>query len=399
MGALLDNTHIPALSLSWCQKDNRHTVAYGKTDISEPNNVDTKTLFQAASLSKPVSAAIFLDLIAQGEWDLDTPLANLADYGPPELRKEPHYRTLTTRMVIGQCSGLANYGQDGDDGKKFIAPPNSRFTYSGVALDFLKQVVEKKTGKVWEEIAQDFFKKAGMNNSTFMRKLPDGKLNGDHRDIAQAHMANPFPNSGLVPLPPLPDDGRGILAGSMLTTADDYIAFLQYCYKNEYLKSTLLQGSFSKLPPTDSPETSQIQWGLGMGVYTQKDPERTIAFHWGNNTGSISFCALDMKTGDCVVSFANSMNGPSVFQQVAEPIVGDIKPLFQWLSTYCGFHDVSRPKAPNTIAPAVHSIHSLAIEDKSEEEVVVNRFKNCIQQIRANYMTPTIEGTQNYSQV
>ncbi|MGQ3890305.1 hypothetical protein ACQUW5_14980 [Legionella sp. CNM-1927-20] len=53
---------------------------------------------------------------------------------------------LTIAMVIGQCSDPANYGQDGDDGKKFIAKLNIRFTYSGVSLEFL-EVIEKKMGR------------------------------------------------------------------------------------------------------------------------------------------------------------------------------------------------------------------------------------------------------------
>ena len=377
MQELIDNANIPALSLSWYQKGTRYAVAYGKTDISAPSCVDTNTLFQAASLSKPVSAAIILDLIAQGKWDLDTPLADIADYGPLELRQDPNYRTLTTRMVIGQCSGLANYGQDGDDGTKFIATPNTRFTYSGVALDFLQQVIEKKTGRAWEEIAQDFFKRANMKRSTF-RQLPDGRLNGIRLEVASAHMEN-------APLPLLRDDAPGVLAGGMLTTAEDYISFLQYCFKNDYLKSTLLTGTLSKLPLTISPETSRVQWGLGMGIY--RDAEKAIAFHWGNNRGSISFCAMDIETGDCVVNFSNSMNGPSVFQLVAEPIVGNIQPLFQWLSTYCGFNDISSSKAPDTIATAVDSIHLLAIKeqaDKSDEET--NRFKHSVQQVTASDM-------------
>lgn len=362
MRQLLDNSNIPALSLGWYQKekDTTHLVAYGQTDTSTPSPVDTNTLFQAASLSKPVSAAIVLDLVAQGKWKLDTPLADIADYGPPELRQDPYYRTLTTRMVIGQCSGLANYGQAGDDGTKFIATPNTRFTYSGVALDFLQQVIEQKIGKEWESIAQDFFKKPDVNmkSSTFQRQLPEGNLHGIHRNIAKAHMAAPHPDGPLSPLPPLPDDGRGILAGLMLTNAEDYIAFLQYCFKNDHLKSTLLTGALSTLPPTTSPKTSQIEWGLGMGVYRSSDPVKTIAFHWGKNKGSISFCAMDMATGDCVVSFANSMNGPTVFQQIAELIVGDLTPLFQWLSKYCGFNDVNRPEKP--LASTVQSIQLLA---------------------------------------
>lgn len=361
MRQILDDSKIPALSLGWYQKGAPHTVVYGQADTSKPSPVDTNTLFQAASLSKPVSAAIVLDLVAQGKWSLDKPLADIADYGPPELRQDSHYRTLTTRMVIGQCSGLANYGEDGDNGKKFIAPPNTRFTYSGVALDFLQQVIEQKTGKKWEEIAQDFFKKAGMKSSTFQKELPEGKLHGHHREIAKAHLADHSPDGSLVPLPPLPG-GHGVLAGAMHTTAEDYLAFLQHCFKDNYLKSTLLTGVLSTLPPTTSPETSQIEWGLGMGVYRSSDPKKTIAFHWGNNTGSISFCAMDMATGDCVVNFANSMNGPTIFQQVAEPILGDITPLFQWLSKYCNFNDVNQPEKPT--ATAVQSIYLLANVEK-----------------------------------
>ncbi|HHF0526087.1 TPA: serine hydrolase domain-containing protein [Legionella anisa] len=390
MGELLGNANIPALSFSWCQKGTRDAVAYGKTDTSTQNRVDTNTLFQAASLSKPVSAAIVLDLVAQGKWDLDTPLADIVDYGPEELKQDPHYRTLTTRMVIGQCSGLANFGQDGDDGKKFIATPNSRFTYSGVALEFLKEVLEKKTGKKWEEIAQDFFKKVGMESSTFMRQLPDGYLNGTRRDVAKAHMADPPPDGPLSPLPPLPDNVPGGPAGSMLTTAEDYITFLQYCFKNEHLKSTLLTGVLSSLPPTTSPESSHVQWGLGMGVYSDKDTGKTIAFHWGNNTGSISFCAMDMETGDCVVSFANSMNGPSVFQQVAEPVVGNIKPLFQWLSTYCCFKDVNPPKKPEDIPTIVHSIHSPEKTDPVNDfRDRTHQFRQMVKQFQEDNLTST----------
>lgn len=395
MKQLLDNSNIPALSLSWCQKGTRHAVAYGKTDTLAPTHVDTNTLFQAASLSKPVSAAIVLDLVNQGKWALDTCLADIAEYGPPELREAPYYddyRKLTIAMVIGQCSGLANYGQDGDDGKKFIAKPNTRFTYSGVALEFLKEVIEKKTEKKWEEIAQDFFKRAGMNSSTFMRQLPDGHLNGARRDVASAHKSDPNPDCPFVSLPPLPDDVPGIAAGSMLTTAEDYITFLQYCFKDKFLRSNLLTGVLTNLPPTSAP-TTQVKWGLGMGVYSDSsDPknQKTIAFHWGNNTGSISFCAMDMETGDCVVSFANSMNGPFLFQEVAESIVGDIKPLFQWLSTYCGFKDVCSPKAPDKIASTVHSIQSLARKEPTDKRnEVTNQFKHSVQQVRASYISPT----------
>jgi CubicO group peptidase (beta-lactamase class C family) len=81
-------------------------VVFGTTDTSAPQSVDTNTLFQAASLSKPVSAAIVLDLVHQGKWVLDKPLFEYASFGPPEIQQHKHYQKVTTRMVIGQTASL-----------------------------------------------------------------------------------------------------------------------------------------------------------------------------------------------------------------------------------------------------------------------------------------------------
>ena len=312
-------------------------------------------------------------MVAQGQWDLDKSLAEYGSFGPPELQQDLRYPELTTRMVIGQCSGLPN----GDNAEqKFIATPNTRFTYSGMGLDFLKKLIEETTHKKWETIAQAFFTKVGMESSTF-KQLPASYLSGT-RKVARAHEADGTPRATV------PIDSPEIPAGSLLTTAKDYITFLQYCFKNDYFRSTLMTGALSNLPPVSSP-TAQIQWGLGMGVYSDSDSKgnKTIAFHWGNNPGSNAFFAMDMATGDSVACFANSVNGPKVFHQVAEPIVGDMTPLFQWLSTYCNFKDVTTPKVPDAIAKMVHSIHTLAKEGPVDTGIeVTQHYRNAVDEVR-----------------
>ena len=140
----------------------------GVIDALAPSPVETSTLFQAASLSKAVSAAIVLDLVKQGRWDLDQPLCEIAAYGATEIKYNPYYKKLTTRMVLAQCSGLPNFGMiEGD--ANFIAEPGTQFTYSGIAFEFLKEIIEKKTGKKWEALSQEFFTKIGMNHSTFLQ--------------------------------------------------------------------------------------------------------------------------------------------------------------------------------------------------------------------------------------
>jgi len=374
---LLKDASTPALSVSWCQQGFIHATAFGRTNEAARNpDVDTNTLFQSSSLSKPVSAAIVLDLLikhhgAQLGLTLDTPLAEIADgYGSSTLKKDPYYEKVTIRMVIGQCSGLLNLEE------AFTATPGSRFTYSGVALNFLKQVLEAKTGQNWETIAQAFFTKVGMKSATFDRPDVD-------RQVAKGHETD----GTLVTLDLLPAD----LAGSLLITARDYITFLQHCFADDDLKKTLLTDAKllkpENFPPITSSVDAKIQWGLGMGIYS--DSEKTIVFHWGNNKGFTTFCAMDMKTGDCITCFANSDNGPSVFPQIVRPVVGDIAPLFQWLAQYCKFRVESTAQAPEAIADMVYSMTQKSHVEAVHETTHSWKSTRKPQQSQPRYMAPT----------
>lgn len=335
--SILDQALIPGLSVGYCQKAQRKTMTGGVANTVTLTPVDEITLFQAASLSKPVSAAIILSLAERDLLDLDVTLSDYDDYAqyaihdPNGFRQDPYYHHLTARMVIAQCSGLPNWFP-GESREAFIAEPGTRFTYSGVAYYFLQRIIENKLGQSWESLAQDFFSKIGMTHSTF-EKPELGKL----KDccIARGHAGN----GDLEAAPPVSPGSAVVPAGSLLTTSSDYVIFLQHCFNDTYLKSML----FSSHTQLDSQELAKtpdaarrITWGLGMGVL--KMAGKAIGFHWGNHPYSHAFCAIDIKTGDAVACFVNSNNGPNIFQSIAESVVGDLAPVFQLLSTYCGFN-------------------------------------------------------------
>lgn len=335
--SVLDQAMIPGLSIGYCQKAQRKTMMGGVANTKTLTPVDDITLFQAASLSKPVSAAIILSLAEQGLLDLDRALSEYDDYAqyathdPSGFRQDPYYHHLTARMVIAQCSGLPNWFPD-ESKEAFISKPGARFTYSGVAYYFLQKVIENKLGRSWESLAQIFFSKVGMTHSTF-EKPEWGRLK--NCVVAQGHSGNGEPEAA----PCASQDSAVVPAGSLLTTGNDYVVFLQYCLNDPYLKAMLFS-SHTKLDSDElvkTPEAARsITWGLGMGVL--KISGRDIGFHWGNHPHSHAFCAIDIKTGDAVACFVNSSNGPNVFQSIAESVVGDLRPVFQLLSTYCGFN-------------------------------------------------------------
>ena len=99
----------------------------------------------------------------------------------------------------------------------------------------------------------------------------------------------------------------------------------------------------------------QISWGIGMGLQTTDNGD-PIAFHWGDNETSRAFTAINLRTNEAVACFTNSANGPSVFQQIAEPVVGSLTPVSQWLSRREGLvfaedrvsHDAQLTTTPKT---------------------------------------------------
>lgn len=327
---VIEYSRIPGMSVSQQHNGEIDSAVAGVTDTTTNHPVDSSTLFQAASLSKPVSAAIVLDLVEQGRWSLDKPLCEILDFGPETLRADLRYKTLTTRMVLGQCTGLDNWNET------FRAEQGTKFSYSGISFQYLKQTIEKETGQTWENISQAFFEKAGMKSSTFL--LPsDTKFST--LPLAQAH------------------DGEGKLctetppnnkpAASLYTTSRDYLTFLQYCASNPFLQQTLLSSHTLLTIEQFSGENdiANVTWGLGMGLYKCND--KTIAFHWGNNPGSHGFAAIDINSGDCIACLANSDNGPNAFKTLTEPVVGEMTQVFEFLSNYCGFNAAMKPVEPD----------------------------------------------------
>jgi hypothetical protein len=89
--------------------------------------VDTQTVFEAASLSKPVVAHAALQLVDAGKLDLDEPLSQLVG---PLVPNDPASAAITARHVLSHTTGLPNWRRN-DAPLQTHFPPGSRFSYSG----------------------------------------------------------------------------------------------------------------------------------------------------------------------------------------------------------------------------------------------------------------------------
>ncbi|MBZ9990876.1 serine hydrolase [Mesorhizobium sp. BH1-1-5] len=193
----VDKGGVPGLAVAVVHNDEVVFLkGFGHREAGKPEAVDADTVFQIASLSKPVSATVVAALVSDRTVSWDSKIADL----DPAFRLADPYPTseLTIRDLFSHRSGLP--GTAGDDLEDIgydratilhrlrFVPPSSSFragySYSNFGLTEGAVAAARPTGKSWEEIAEEkLYRPLGMASTSsrhadFMR----------HSDRAALHV-------------------------------------------------------------------------------------------------------------------------------------------------------------------------------------------------------------------
>jgi len=325
---LMQEADIPGLSIAIINNGRlSFSKGYGWSNTETKDPVNDNTVFEAASLGKPLFAYLVLKLADKGIIGLDTPLSHYIGDGF-DIEKRKLAERITARMVLSHTTGLPN-AASGNKPLVFAFNPGEKFSYSGEAIRLLQQVIEQVTKTELEKLMVAYvFSPLNMNKTSFIWQTEYNSLKAfSHNELLEvAGRGKPLEANA---------------ANTLHTTASDYAKFLIAVLKGEGLKKNTFREMVKSQVPIDSicviclnpaqvPHLSpHLAWGLGWGI--EKEKGGSWIWHWGDNVTYQGFAMGNLKSKDAIVYFANSTNGLSIAEELLNSTLGIPTYAIKWL--------------------------------------------------------------------
>lgn len=272
--------------------------AYGLSNIDNQENMQKDELFNLGELSKSFTGIAIFKLAEKGKLSLDQTLTDIF----PEF---PEYgNTITIKHILDHKSGLENYDPEqvksNDEVYTFLAKqnettfqPGSKFVYSNSDYPLLATIIEKASGKSYEEFLKKYvFKKLKMENSYFISEI-ENKL------VAASHFKED--NKYIVK-----EQASKIFGGQgIFMNASDYAKYDRALYTDKILDCESLQKIFRVGELSNQENVSDYTSGWALMA------RKGIRYFWqGGSQGGYSNLVLHLPdTQTTVLLLANRNDG------------------------------------------------------------------------------------------
>lgn len=266
-----------------------------KSGVQAPIN----TIFQVASLTKPVVEMTTLRLVSKGLWSLDEPLYKY--WIDPDVKDDPRYKLLTTRHVLAHQTGFVNWRWLHPTGKlAFDFEPGTKTQYSGEGLEYLKHALEVEFKMPLTAIVDKYlFKQDGMKETHFYW---DGGVTEERYAVAHNKEAEPYE---------IRKNKEASAADLLMTTIGDYTMFGVNVLKKKGLSDSIWQDMIH----IQSKELN-AKFGLGWEVYNNLKGKEFVLMHSGSDPGVRTIIILLPKSKRGLVIFTNSDNGMALIKAI-----------------------------------------------------------------------------------
>lgn len=292
--------NIPAMGIGFIDDGKIVQVSvFGELEKGHPAPVNT--IWNVASLTKPITALVTLKLADAGKWDLDEAVYHY--YVDQDVAGDPRLSKLTSRFILSHQSGFTNWRGNNADGKlAFEFEPGARVMYSGEGYEYLRKALENKFHKSLAELAKELvFSPLDMNDTRFswdqtMDSVRFAKWHNRNGDLYKTEK-NTTANA----------------ADNLLTTVQDYCRFMLYIMQGAGLSENL----YSEMIGEQSRINDYKHWGLGWCIDENINANQEFALvHGGSDIGVQTIAFIVPKTRQGLLIFTNCDNGTDAFADV-----------------------------------------------------------------------------------
>lgn len=285
-----------------------------------PNKPDTK--FRIASLTKQFTSMLVMQLVEEGRIKLD---GKISDY-LPEYRKDIGEK-VTIHHLLTHTSGIPDFrflpdlvvdlNRDPYTVDEFVKKycsrdlefePGSRYSYNNTGYYLLGAIIEKVTGKAYEELLKEkILGPLGMKNSGY-----------DHHESILMNRASGYVktlsgyNNAVYTEMTIP-----YAAGSMYSTVEDLYLWDQALYTDK-----LLSKEFRDVMFTPYLDNSAYGWGIGKFPITESNDSIKILFHNGWIYGFRSFICRLVDDRHLIIILKNTDETSSMADGIVNILYG-----------------------------------------------------------------------------
>lgn len=301
---------VPSLAVAYIRDGQlAWTRVYGQQADGVP--ASDSTLYNIASLTKPLFAELVVRLAAEGRLSLDERMSPV--WTDPDVAADPRHQAFTPRLALSHQLGFTNWRRETEGVLRIGFQPGTQFRYSGEGYEYARRFVERKLGASTDSLARQYiFGPARMRATSFIRQ-----------PWFAGRMAIPNGPEGRWGTPSVGPEANA--ADDIHTTIGDYARFVTSVMAHDGLPAALAaqrdsihQTGVERCDPTKVPVCPvSIGYGLGWTVFEYADPAENVLWHTGGDWGEKSIVFYWPHRREGVVMFTNGAKGFSVMVPAA----------------------------------------------------------------------------------
>lgn len=323
----LVSNHVPSVSIAHIEDGKLvFAAAYGSQTPGVP--ATTTTLYNIASMTKPISAEVILRLASQDRLTLDEPM--YLAWTDPDIANDDRRKRLTARFALSHQTGFPNWRRQTGGTLTFKYTPGTATSYSGEGYEYVAQFAEKKTMMDFETLAQKFvLDPFGMKDTAYTRQ-----------PWFDDRIAIPTDAQGK-PLQPV-FARKWVASDLVYTTPTDYAKFIVRVMHEDGVSSAIakeqrrIQASRKADEcPDASAKTCPDDLGFGLGWEVLRFHDATYLMHTGKDDGVFTLGYFNATTRDATIIFTNGENGANLVLPILDRIGRD-RELVEWLRSKAG---------------------------------------------------------------